>query len=277
MFSTGSGVTAAQCSVFVARAGTNGIRRTEKMDRQIVIVAIVLLGFWTPATMAQLSTSDQAAIEAYRSAITSAKSAILPRGIETAFSTLTSLRETLLRVKDDRNTVLESLSEAELLNLERDLPGVMLSREEVVYVEPDVAYFERLATTNGDEADRAFFLALKATYQGTVWPVYIEQQTDYSGCTRFGSMSLVDVYRVWSEFRGKYPDRYTAQAKTEAGHVLEELTTSTCACGDVAEIVQELKRFRARFPTSPVRSKIDARLEALRTHRSNIRTYCRSG
>jgi hypothetical protein len=73
-----------------------------------------------------------------------------------------------------------------------------LAREEVVFVEPDADYFVTLARAHGDAADRAFFSALKVTYPDSVWPVYVEQQTDAGGCTRFGSGALVEAYRSWS-------------------------------------------------------------------------------
>ena len=247
------------------------------MDQRLTNLGVAVLAFATSLAMAQPLQSGKAVIEAYRSAIASAQSGNSPRGIETAFSTLAPLREALTRVTEDGNTLLESLSEAEFESLSRSLPGVLIQREEIVFVEPDTDYFARLAAAKGDDADRAFFSALKATYPESVWPVYIQQQTDYSGCTQFGSMALVEAYRTWSEFRGKYPSRYLAHAKAESDKVLEELTTSTCACGNADGIVRELEQFQARFPKSPVRSKIDARLKALRAHRSNIRANCVSG
>lgn len=247
------------------------------MNRLFAVFAIALPGFVTPVSMAQMSTSGQAAIEAYQSAIASAENATSPGSIENAFSAIATLSYALLRVKENQSTVLESLSEEEFLRLERELPGVVMNRMETVYVEADFGYFARLAAAKGDEADRAFFAALKDTHRYSGWSVYIEQQTDYSGCTRFGSMSLVETYRIWSEFRDKYPGRYAVRAAVESDQVLNELTSGTCACGDAAGVVQELERFRASFPAAPVRSRIDARLDALRTNRSDIRANCRSG
>lgn len=230
-----------------------------------------------PATMAQLSASDREIVEAYLSAVTSAESATSPQGIESVFFSLMALRRMLNRVQEDRNTVLESLSETEFLHLKGELPSVLIQRQEIVYVEPNTDYFVRLAAKSGNDADRVFFAALKASYPKSVWPVYIRPQTDYSGCTRFGSMSLVETYRVWSEFRKKYPHRYIAQAKTQVEHVLDKLTTSTCACGDAVGIIQELEQFRKLFPATSVQPMIDTRLESLRDHRSNIRINCQSG
>ena len=249
----------------------------EQVNVRLLIITIALSAFGTIAAGAQLSPSDQAAVERYRSAIKSAELGSSYRGIEAAFSALVSVREALMRVRDGHTTALESLTNEEFTRLGRELPGVLLNRNEVVFVELDPDYFVKLAATRGDGADRAFFAALKATYPKSVWPVYIDQQTDYGGCTRFGSMSLVETYRAWSGFRQKYPDRYADGAKKEIDAVLASLTESTCACGDRAGVERELERFRLSFPTSPARDGVARRLQALRGGRSDIRTSCVAG
>ena len=44
------------------------------MNRRVVVIAIVVAGFGTIRGAAQLSTADQAAVDAYRSAISAAES-----------------------------------------------------------------------------------------------------------------------------------------------------------------------------------------------------------
>ena len=220
--------------------------------------------------LAQLSAPDRAAMERYRSAIKSAESGASARAIEAAFATIGPVNQALTQK-------LESLSDEEFKRLEQQLPGLLVNREEIVFIKPDVEYFTKLAAARGDDADRAFFAALKATYPESVWPTYVEQQTDYAGCTRFGSMSLVETYRVWSEFQRRYPDRYPAAANQEASAVLGELSGSTCACGDGAAIERELEQFLRAFPASSPRAKVEERLQALRARRSNIRTNCIAG
>jgi len=226
--------------------------------------------------MAQLKTTDQAVVETYRSAIRSAASGRSTRGIESTFSALASVRDALTEVRNGQ-TVLESLPDEDFRRLGRDLPGVVITRGETVYVTPDVDYFMALATARGDGADRAYCAALKATYPKSVWPVYVDQQTDYSGCTRFGNLSLVDTYHIWSDFQRRFPRRYVTGAKREIDAAMEHLTKSTCACRDKAAVEQELQRFLHDFPTSSIRVKIDQRLDALRAGRSDIRLNCISG
>jgi len=220
--------------------------------------------------LAQFTTADRATIEQYSSAIKTAESGASPGGIEAAFSAARPVQEALVRK-------LEDLTDEQFKRLKQELQGLIVNREEIVFIKVDVEYFTKLAAARGKETDRAFFSALKATYPNSIWPVYVEQQTDYSGCTRFGSMSLVETYRVWSEFQRRFPNSYVTAAKREADAVLDELLESTCACGATAGTEQELEQFLRSFPVSPVRARIDERLKAIRDRRSDIRPGCVSG
>jgi hypothetical protein len=215
------------------------------------------------AMLVQVPSPDRSAIARYQVAIKSGT-------IEAAFNELNSLGQTLPRV-------MESLSDREFQQLQRDLPGAIVNREEVVFVEPDVDYFVKLAAARGDAADRRFFAAFKMTFPESVWPAYIEQQTDYSGCTAFGSGKLVEAYRVWSQFQNDYPNRYASAVRKELDRISRELTDSTCACGDLPAIQSELQRFIRMFPSSSIRAKVEERLNALTLGKSDIRVRCISG
>lgn len=235
--------------------------------------AAAILAFACAAGAGQPITPDRA-IKAYRSAIQAAETTRRPRAIERAFTALATLREALTRIGDDHKTALESFSDGELALLRRDLHGVLLDRGEVVFAEPDCAYFSALAQARGDAADRAFFAALSATYPGSVWPVYVDQKTDLGGCVRFGSLSLVDTYGTWVEFRRRYPGRYREAAGREADAVALQLALSTCACDSVPEVERELEQFIERFPRSAVRPAMEQRLNDLRTGRATIAPHC---
>src|ERR1051325_10110966 len=166
------------------------------------------------------------------------------------------MRDALMQVRNGRDTVLEALSENDFAGLQGKLPGALINREESVFIKPDVDYFSKLAAAHGDAGDRGFFAEMKRTYPVSVWPTYIEQQTDYSGCTRFGNMSLVETYRAWSDFQRTYPDRYTTAAAQEVAAVLNQLTQSTCACSDTPSVKRELDQFLLTFPASAARGRI---------------------
>ena len=247
------------------------------MKPSVGLLLLNLLAVIPAAAIAQMSPSSRAAVEAYRASLRALDALPPGRGLEVVFTALTSLSDALTHAPANQPTVLESLSDDEYRQLQRDLPGALINREETLYVTADPDFFVRRAATQGDSADRQFFGALKATRADGVWPVYVEQQTDYSGCTRFGSGALVDTYRLWSEFRNRFPRRYTTAARAEEAGVTMALTQSTCACGDAASFEQELRRFLEALPTSPINARIRERLKALREGRSDIRPSCNSG
>jgi hypothetical protein len=223
-----------------------------------------------------LTPAARDAVNRYTAMINSGQSEI-GRAIESAFSAIAPMREAVMSGGRFGHNQLETLSEVEFDRLAGDLRGVVLGRSEIVFVEPDAPYFAKLAATDGDEADRAFFEALTATRPRPVWSVYVEQQTDFSGCIRFGSMALVDTYRRWLEFRRQFPDRYAAGVRAEIDAVSFQLTESTCACGDLASVERELDRFVRDYPSAPIRSKVEIRLKAVRARTSLVRANCKSG
>lgn len=168
-----------------------------------------------------------------------------------------------------------SRTRARFTALSRELAGLAVNREEVVFVEPDVVFFRKLAA-RGDRADRASFAALSSRYPESVWAVYLEQQTDYSGCTRFGGGTLVSTYVVWAAFRRQYPKRYEQVSASHLDDIVEALTGSACARGDGGSVERELTELLRRAHGRDIRAKVEARLLAVRRGRANIRFACTS-
>lgn len=241
------------------------------------VTVLATLGASTGGT--QTTPAYQSAIDAYRSSLAQLEThAKGRRDLEAAYQAALKIREALLTESPDgKGRVLDSLPSDEYKRLQDELPGININREEILYSEPDPDFFVQLAVGHGEEADRLFFAALKATYPESVWPVYVEQQTDYSGCTRFGSGTLVATYRLWSEFRQRFPGRYPATVQKETTRVTEALTRGTCTCGDSTSVERELRQFARSFPTSPFRQAVDARLRLLHAGQLNIRPRCSSG
>ena len=243
--------------------------------RLLVGLALVVCG--AAAVTAQVPASAQALLTRYRSEIAAVATGVRGERLEAAFQRFQLVKDALMTAPDRQRTVLESLSEEEFSRVQRTIPGALINRDEVVFVRPDPDYFLRLAAARGDAADRAFFAALKATYPQGVWPAFVKQQTDATGCTRFGTMALVAAYRRWSEFQRRFPGRYAGQAREEADAVTEQLTTSTCACGTMEDVGRELQRFLTTFPDAPVRADVGRRLRRVRAGESDIRAGCVSG
>jgi len=259
-------------------AGLNvaGLPRSRHAHGRTVAALAVLAA---TVASAQPAPPYQAAVAAYKAALARLEEhARGRRDLEAAFQAALNIHQALFAPSQDgKETVLEQLPPAEYQRLQNDLPGILVNREEVLFSEPDPDFFVQLAVGHGEEADRRFFAALKATYPESVWPVYVQQQTDYSGCTRFGSGTLVDTYRRWAEYTRSFPGRYAATVQRETDHATGELTQSTCACGDSATVERELQQFVRAFPASPIRQAVNQRLRALQTGQSDIRPRCISG
>jgi len=246
------------------------------MARTSLVATAVVVACWVVIPGAQRLDSARKAIDAYRAAIQLAQKAPSRGRLEAAFNAIGPLREALVISRNGGGSTLESLSEQEFAALSRELVGLVVNREEVVLVEPDVAFFRGLAARGG-RADRAFFAALSSTYPQSVWPVYVEQQTDYSGCTRFGSGTLVSTYLTWAAVRRGNPKRYDEASGSHLDDIVNELTESTCACGDRASVEQELTEFLRRADARDLRTRVEARLAAVRSDRANVRFACVSG
>ena len=228
------------------------------------------------AFFAQLSASQREAVDAYRAALAALEARKAGATLEEVLGRARAARRALIESADNASA-LEGLTPDAFAQLQRDLRGLVVNREETLIVEPDAAFFLRLAEHFGTAADRRFFSAYKATYPESVWAVYIEQQTDYSGCTVFGSGKLVEAWRLWSEVERELPGHYHDYAHAEWLKVSHELATSTCACGDRPSVERELQQFLDAFPDAPDRSVIASRLRELKEGRSNIRLQCKSG
>ena len=240
------------------------------------VASVVLFSCCVVVQGAQRLDSARTAIDNYRVAIQAAQKEPSHGRLEVAFNAVGPLRHALLLSRAGSGSVLESMSEQEFSALGSELAGVIVNRDEVVFVEPDVAFFRKLAA-RGDRADRAFFAALSSTVPQSVWPVYIEQQTDVSGCTRYGSGTLVSTYLTWAALRRQYPTRYAEASRSRLDDIVKELTESTCACSDRASVERELTELLRRADASDVRTRVAARLAAVRSGRADIRFACKSG
>lgn len=233
---------------------------------------------YTAVSAAAQTPAVRDAVDAHRAAIIAAESEASPNAVESAFASVETLRAVLLaREADGKRSVIETLSEAEFAALEQ-LPSVFVQRVEVLVVRPEPRFFVALAERAGDRADRRFAAALAATYPNAKWPVYIQPQTDYSGCTAFGEGSLRGAYVTWSELVREFPGRYELAVAQERDRVWEEIAESTCACGDEATVIGELLGIvRTLSPNDPILPAVRERLAAVEAGRSDIRFDCRSG
>jgi hypothetical protein len=225
----------------------------------------------------QLTAAERTAVDAYPSALAAVESRAAGSSVEAVFDRAAKVHDAMLAAGADGSSALERLTADAFAALQRDLRGLIVNREETLIVQPDADFFVALAGNFGTAVDRQFFSAYKSTYPDSVWPVYVEQQTDYSGCTAFGAARLVTSYRIWSDFRRQQPRAYRAAAEQELGRVVHELALSTCACGDRPAVERELQQFLDAFPGASAAPSVASRLRELKEGRSNIRLHCVSG
>lgn len=174
---------------------------------------------------------------------------------------------------DGGPNALEGLDDSTFARLQRRMPGFVIWRDETTAVKPEPLFFLRLARSRGTAADTAFFHAYVDTYPDSTpgWPAYMEQMTDYGGCTVFGGGELIKAYDCWAGFIVRHPGRYVGPARDELSSVENHLTRWTWVCGDSASMVRELSDFVRRFPSATIAPRVRERIRAVRAGASGIR------
>lgn len=177
----------------------------------------------------------------------------------------------------ERLDEVESLSDAEYAVLEKKMKGFVVSREEVIFVRPDLKFFAQLSERWGTKTDAAFFILMRVIRPDNVFPVYTERQTDVSGCTIYGISALTVLYGKALQFKKTNPQAYTPDIDEEINEILDEFTgESVCACGDSASVRREFRLFIKSFPKDKNTSIVRKRLANLEKNKAN-RFNCQSG
>lgn len=172
--------------------------------------------------------------------------------------------------------VLESLSDEDFQTVTSKMKGFSVNRQETVYVEPEPEFFIALAKRADDQVSIEFFEAYRKT-KPNGWSIYIEQQTDYSGCIRYGTMSLVDTYTLWNAYSNKYPTRYQKEVMNFIREVEDDLAEGTCACDDKKSGLREFEAFIRRHPRAKIATRLRERVNQIRQGKNDIREHCHSG
>ncbi len=185
-----------------------------------------------------------------------------------------------LAAADSLKEVLELLDDTAYELASKKMAGFIVGREEIIVAEPDYKFFGNLAAGKGNPQDIALFALYQRTLPGGVWPAYIEQRADMSGCTLFGKNLLVGLYGAWTQFGNKYPETYKTPAayKTivarEISRIEQRLLAGSCACGGTETVIAELHAFLEKFPQSAIAGRIGQRATDVSEGRSGIRFHC---
>jgi len=171
---------------------------------------------------------------------------------------------------------LESLSDTEYALLEKKMKGYFINRIEVLIIRPDVKFFINLSKRFGTRADVAFFVLLRMIRPDSIWPAYIEQQTDVTGCTIYGKGLFAQLYGQTTKFRSVYPKAYVLNIKDEIEEMVENFVAGTCACGSKADVQKELRLFVRTFPRDENTPGVKTKLKRL-SNKGDFRFNCHSG
>lgn len=246
--------------------------------RQIILmIAVCMLAFVAdtePRT--DLPAVITTAVDNYCRALAAAKSTRDRKTIESVFTAARELKRALLLSVGD-STAIEQLTENQFRGIATRAVGVIINREEVLLVEPDPRYFLSLAQTHGTPADIAFFKVYSATYPDGVWPSYVWQETDVTGCTAFGSGELLARYGDWRGYRAQYPKAYGIESRERLREIEWHVAESDCACGSRVDVMKELQSFAAAFSRTGAGRAAKRRLLAMTTGKSSIKFDCSSG
>ncbi|MDQ3281915.1 MAG: hypothetical protein M3Q69_10945 [Acidobacteriota bacterium] len=246
------------------------------MSDRFRLAALCCVAFLFVAVPAHAEDRLSREVAAYRAAIGASDTTRCRGSVAETFSRAIAVSDALL-AHDGDEAVMEALSKKRFDALATSLRGIVLNREEVVIAKPDPVFFLRLAKRCGGIEDVAFFEEYSATYPDRVWPSYIAQQTDVTGCSTLGEGELLARFSGWSDYARKYPRSYRSSVRAELARIEEELTTGTCICGTAAEAVQELSRFVRRFPRATIAPQVRRRMEAIRSGATELRQHCTSG
>lgn len=177
----------------------------------------------------------------------------------------------------EKTDELENLNETKYALVEKKMRGFVVNRDEIVFIKPKADFFKMLSKKFGTRADSAFFTFLSELKPDNIWSAFIEQQTDYSGCTIYGKGILTGLYGKAKRFRRQYPSAYAADIKEEIDEMKGEFSDGTCACGDVNSVVKEFRLFIKTLPFDELTPVVKTRLKTIQNKQTAMRFNCLSG
>lgn len=181
------------------------------------------------------------------------------------------------QIDDERTDELENLTEANYALVKKRMRGFLVNRDEIIYVKPDVNFFKKLSKRLGTESDVAFFTFLGELRTDSVWSNYIQQQTDYSGCTLYGKGILTRLYGKAKQFRKQHLSAYVVDINEEIEKMKSEFAEDTCACGDSNSVIKEFQLFMKTFPADKITPIVKKRLREIQNKKTSFRFNCISG
>jgi endonuclease/exonuclease/phosphatase (EEP) superfamily protein YafD len=170
--------------------------------------------------------------------------------------------------------VIEDLNGSTYHALAQKMKGFELNRIEILYVQPDVDFWLELSKRKGKERDIQFFETYKQTVPGGLWKAYLEPQTDYSGCIKFGSNDLVGLFGKWMGYKSAFPRAYVSSVDEFLKDIEYQLAEGIHSCYGQDKVLQELTAFLKTFPDAGISPRIRQRIQEIENNESNMKFNC---
>ncbi len=236
--------------------------------RSLLFIAIASAIAFLPVSDPAVSNSDSVLVLSveYQSLLKEIESG-------TGQTSLEPLADFQNRISTRLNEV-EALSEKDFGRFKNNMRGFLVNREEIVFVKPDPTFFQKLARGKGLPADIAFFDLLIKVRPDGVWSAYTRPQTDYSGCTLYGTGKLTELYGLLDSFKETFPSAYVQMVDDELDYVIKALTTGTCACEGLPSAIKEFELFIEKYPDAKITPDFEiACLILMRKARSGLSVH----
>lgn len=106
--------------------------------------------------------------------------------------------------------------------------------------------------------------------------MYLEQQTDVTGCMQFDHPALPALYKRWLPVAQGGARAYKQRAAGEVQSI-EHWLLGDCACGDQESVIEGLGAVLRSAPPGAFAEKLRARLKSLKRGGADVRYHCASG
>lgn len=138
----------------------------------------------------------------------------------------------------------------------------------VANTEPN--FFLTLAQKNKNAKDIEFFELLSRTEPDGRWPIFLEQEADLEGCTKYDG-TLSKLYDDWMKFQLKHPKDYMFKTKSILSEIETNLSESNCSCTkEATPILKELEDFIKSHRQLAITAKIQKRIKDITNKKAPI-------
>lgn len=240
---------------------------------------IPLLGLVLTVQAGLAPAGEPAALAAYLEELERVEQSAHPQSLEPLFIKAGQAQDALMQIDgsfaEGDFAYIEKLSEAEYAAIKLRMRGFILAREGAIYAQPDPAVLLDLALAHGTPADQAFFQLHRNFWGASLFPIYLKSKGDVSGCVRYGEGIVVELYEDWQRYARSYPGQYTEVVRQTLADLEDTVALGTCACGDAASVVRELRTFARRYPMSRVRKAALTRVREIENDAMQLPIACR--